>query len=161
MARANGAVSIKAAETAAESDELWTARRAAYGIFARMAPNVVVEDATVPVSRIPEMVMGTREIADRHGLKMGILAHAGDGNLHPVIAADMRDADEWRRVETAVKDIFKLAVTLDGTLSGEHGIGTAKKDFLPLVMNPATRELTAAIKKTLDPRGILNPGKFV
>ena len=161
IAKSNGAVEVRTAKTEAQSDELWTARRAAYGIFARIAPNVLVEDATVPVSRIPNMVMGVRNIADRHGIRMGIIAHAGDGNLHPVIAADKRDADEWQRVEAAVKEIFELAVSLEGTLSGEHGIGSAKQAFLPLVMNPATQELTATIKNALDPKGILNPGKFV
>jgi glycolate dehydrogenase FAD-linked subunit len=161
IARANGAVAVKAAETEAQSEELWTARRAAYGIFARISPYVVVEDATVPVNNVPKMVVGTRRIADQHGLKMGIIAHAGDGNLHPVIAADMRDKDEWRRVKVAIKEIFELAVSLGGTLTGEHGIGSAKTEFLPLVMDRATRELTATIKKALDPKGILNPGKFV
>ena len=160
-AEANGAAEVKHARTPAERDELWTARRSAYGVFARMAPNCIVEDATVPVSNVPAMIRGMREIFDRYELRVGILAHAGDGNMHPLISTDMRDTEEWARVEQAIREVFELAVSLQGTLSGEHGIGTAKTEFLPLFQNEATRSVTAGIKKALDPLGILNPGKFV
>ncbi len=160
-ARANSAADIKQASTKAESDDLWKARRAAYGIFARLAPVCIVEDATVPVSNVPKMIKGIRQIADKHKIVMGILAHAGDGNMHPLISTDMRNKEEWARVEAAIGEIFELAVSLDGTLSGEHGIGLAKTKFLPLVIDDGTREFTADIKKAVDPCGILNPGKFV
>lgn len=160
-ANANGAVSIKMARTQAESDDLWQARRSVFAVFSRLAPNCIVEDATVPVSQVPKMVNGVRTIAERNGLRIGMLAHAGDGNMHPLIATDRRDKAEWVRVETAIREIFELAVFLGGTLSGEHGIGVAKSEFMPLVMDDATQGLMGQIKKTMDPHGILNPGKFV
>jgi glycolate oxidase len=100
-------------------------------------------------------------MARKHRVTVGVLAHAGDGNMHPLILCDRRDEDEWRRVEEFSQELFERAVELGGTLSGEHGIGLAKARFLPLVMNEATRQLMGEIKSTLDPKGILNPGKFV
>ncbi len=160
-ALANGALEVIEARTRAESDDLWKARRSVYGIYARLAPNCIVEDATVPVSKVPKMVEGIKAIGERNGLRIGILAHAGDGNMHPLIATDIRNKEEWARVETATREIFELAVSLGGALSGEHGIGLAKAPHLPLVMDEATREFMADIKRTIDPAGILNPGKFV
>lgn len=160
-ARANGAVEIREARTPRERDDLWKARRSAHGVLARRAPNCMTEDATVPVSNVPKMVRGVREITERHDIRVGILAHAGDGNMHPVITTDIRDREEWARVEAATEEIFALAARLNGTLSGEHGIGLAKAKYLPLVMDADTREFMAQIKKCVDPLGILNPGKFV
>jgi glycolate oxidase len=160
-ARANGAVDIREARTAADRDNLWRARRSTHSVFARLAPNCIVEDATVPVSRVPEMIRGIREIAHKHRLLMGILAHAGDGNMHPLIATDIRDKGEWRRVEAAIGEIFELSVSLGGTLSGEHGIGIAKQAFLPMVRNEATRNFMATIKAAVDPFNLLNPGKSI
>ena len=160
-AREHGAQEVIEARTAAERDNLWTARRSAYGVFARLAPDCIVEDATVPVSHVPDMIRHIREIADRYRLRIGILAHAGDGNMHPLIATDTRDKDEWQRVEAANRKIFELAMRYNGTLSGEHGIGLAKIDYLPMALNDATRDFMARIKQCVDPKGILNPGKFV
>lgn len=160
-ARAHGAQEVVEARTPAERDNLWTARRSIYGVFARLAPDCIVEDATVPVSRIPEMIRGIRQIAKRHRLRLGILAHAGDGNMHPMFATDTRDKDEWRRVQTASREIFKLAMEFNGTLSGEHGIGLAKSEYLPMALSDDTRSFMARIKRCVDPKGILNPGKFV
>jgi len=159
-AKACGAQEVIEARTAEDRDALWQARRSAYGVFSRLAPNCIVEDATVPVSKVPEMIRRTREIADRYRLRMGILAHAGDGNMHPLIATDTRNTEEWARVAAACKEIFELAASLDGTLSGEHGIGLAKTDYLPLVLDSPTRDFMARIKRCVDPDGILNPGKF-
>ena len=160
-ARAHGAQEVIEARSQAERDKLWHARRSAYGVFARLAPECIVEDATVPVSRVPEMIRGIRAIADRYRLRMGILAHAGDGNMHPLIATDSRDKEEWKRVEAANREIIELALRFNGTLSGEHGIGLAKKDYLPMMIDAPTRAFMANIKRCVDPNGILNPGKFV
>ena len=160
-ARDHGAQEVIEARTAAERDNLWTARRSAYGVFARLAPDCIVEDATVPVSHVPDMIRHIREIAGRYHLRIGILAHAGDGNMHPLIATDTRDKDEWQRVEAANREIFELAMKYNGTLSGEHGIGLAKIDYLPMALDDATRDFMARIKQCVDPKGILNPGKFV
>jgi glycolate oxidase len=160
-AHAHGAQEVIEARTAAERDKLWTARRSAYGVFARLAPDCIVEDATVPVSHVPDMIRHIREIADRYRLRVGILAHAGDGNMHPLIATDTRDKEEWQRVEAANREIFELAMKYGGTLSGEHGIGLAKVDYLPMALDDATQSFMAKIKQCVDPKGILNPGKFV
>lgn len=158
---ANGASDVKIATSQSESDEFWKARRSAYSIFCRLAPNDIVEDATVPPSKIPKMVSGIQAIGKKHNLRVGILAHAGDGNMHPQILTDTRDKDEWQRVESAIREIFELAVRLGGTLSGEHGIGLAKAAHLHLNLNDDTREFMAQIKNVADPNGILNPGKFI
>jgi len=159
--KANGATTIQTAASADERDALWRARRAAYGVFARMAPDIISEDVTVPVSRVPEMVNRIRNIADRYTLKVGILAHAGDGNMHPLIPADRNNKEEWARVTKAFEEMFQAAADLGGTLSGEHGIGLAKSAFLPLVMDRDSIEFMSQIKHAIDPDNILNPGKFV
>jgi glycolate oxidase len=159
--KANGAVRIQEAATDTERDSLWTARRSAYGVFAKMAPDIMSEDVTVPVSRVPDMIRKIVEITRRHNLKVGVLAHAGDGNMHPMIPTNKADKEEWHRVEMAFAEIFKAAAEFEGTLSGEHGIGLAKSEFLPLVMNQDTIDFMKTIKKAVDPDNILNPGKFV
>ncbi len=158
---ANHAVNIQEAGSAADRERLWTARRSAYGVFAKLAPDIISEDVTVPVSRIPEMVRRITQITDKYKLRVGVLAHAGDGNMHPMIPADKSNAEEWSRVTAAFDEIFQAAADLDGTLSGEHGIGLAKSKYLPLVMNQDTIDFMKTIKQAVDPDGILNPGKFV
>ncbi len=158
---ANHAVSIKEAKTGEERDKLWTARRSAYGVFAKLNPDLMTEDITVPVSKIPEMIRKTIEITKKYNLKVGILAHAGDGNMHPMIPADKSNREQWKNVEKALDEIVKTAVSLNGTLSGEHGIGLAKTRFLPLVMSRDDIEFMSVIKNAVDPDNILNPGKFV
>jgi glycolate oxidase len=129
--------------------------------MSRKRPTCVLEDCTVPVSNLPAMIKGTVEIGEKYNLTIGVMAHAGDGNTHPMIVTDKRDKEEWERVEKAVSEIFRLAVDLGGTLSGEHGIGLSKKPFIPLIMNDDARRLMMEIKSVLDPKGILNPGKFI
>jgi glycolate oxidase len=161
IAKSCRATEIKTASDAEERESLWKARRSAHGVLSKLAPNCVTEDATVPVSNVPAMIKGVREILDRHKITAGIVAHAGDGNMHPVIVTDVRDKEEWERVEKATGEIFELAVSLRGTLSGEHGIGLAKEKYLSLVMDENSREFMSLIKNSIDPLGILNPGKFV
>lgn len=159
--REHGAVTIEEAHTQADRNRLWAARRAAYGVFARIAPDVMSEDVTVPVSKVPEMIKKIIEITTRYKLKAGVLAHAGDGNMHPLVCADRTNLEEWARVEKAFGEIFAAAAALEGTLSGEHGIGLAKAEFLPLVMDQDSRDFMALIKNAIDPDNLLNPGKFV
>ena len=156
-----GAAEVRIAKTPEEENALWFARRSAFGVMARSRPNCIVEDVTVPVSKVPTMVREIVAIARKYELVIGVLAHAGDGNMHPLLLTDEREKDEWERTQNAIRDIVLKAAELGGTLSGEHGIGMAKDQFLDLVMDKETRQFMGEIKKAVDPKGILNPGKFV
>ncbi|HCY83867.1 MAG TPA: hypothetical protein DHV36_01900 [Desulfobacteraceae bacterium] len=157
----NNAINIEEAATPEDQDRLWTARRSAYGVFAKLAPDIFTEDVTVPVSQVPEMVRRIKTIAAKYDVGIGVLAHAGDGNMHPLVTTDRSNTEEWERVEKAFDEIFAAAAELGGTLSGEHGIGLAKTKYMPLVMNQDSMDVMTAVKKAIDPAGILNPGKFV
>ncbi len=156
----HGASDIQTASDASERDRVWEGRRASLAALARVRPTTVLEDATVPRSALAEMVTEVNAIAARYSLTIGTFGHAGDGNLHPTILTDERDADEMGRVEQAVGEIFQAALRLGGTVSGEHGIGFSKAHFLPMEMGPGAMGMMRAIKTALDPKGILNPGKM-
>lgn len=152
---------IRVAKDAAERDKVWEARRSALSALAKLKPTVVIEDATVPRSKIPDMVRAIQNISQRFDILIGTFGHAGDGNLHPTILTDRRDKAEWQRVESAIDAIFDKALALGGTLSGEHGIGTAKSRFLEQETSKATIVYSRRIKAALDPNNILNPGKII
>jgi glycolate oxidase len=152
---------LRLANSDAERDQLWAARRAALPALASLNNTVVLEDATVPRSRITEMLVACAAIGRKHNLVLGTFGHAGDGNLHPTILADKNDAAEMARVHRAVEEIFDTALALGGTLSGEHGIGIAKMRFLGNELGESGVNLMRSIKEALDPQGILNPGKLV
>ena len=156
-----GATSIRAAKDAKERDDVWAARRAALSALAKLKPTLVLEDATVPRSKIPAMIHALEQISKEFDLTIGTFGHAGDGNLHPTILTDRRDTREWARVEAAIEAIFDRALALGGTLSGEHGIGIAKSKFLEQETSAATIVYSRRIKAALDPRNILNPGKII
>ena len=121
---------LKLAGSDAERDQLWAARRAALPALAQLNPTVVLEDATVPRTRVTDMLVACQKIAEKYGLKMGTFGHAGDGNLHPTILTDANNKEEMERVHKAVDEIFATALSFGGTLSGEHGIGIAKMRYL-------------------------------
>jgi glycolate oxidase len=141
-------------------ERLWAARRAAYPALARHSRSTILEDATVPRSRIPEMLTAIEGIAERYRLTIATAGHAGDGNLHPTLLLDPDDADEMERAQSAIAEIFRAAIALGGTLSGEHGIGSTKAPYLGWALGDGGLDLTHRIKAALDPQGILNPGKF-
>jgi len=159
-ARENGALAVQVARSAGEAANLQTARRAAFSALARVAPTTILEDATVPRSELVKMINFIQSVAARHSLKIGTFGHMGDGNLHPTFLTDERNASEMERVEKAMHEIFDFAVKLGGTITGEHGVGLAKKRFLRAAIGDASLDLMKQLKKTLDPDGILNPGKI-
>ncbi len=158
---AQGAFDIKLAQNEAEADKLWTARKVGSVALYRLSKTMLVEDATVPLSKIPAMVRRINEIAEKYRVPVYLLAHAGDGNMHPLITYDPGNKEEAERVDHAAREIFEASIGLGGTLSGEHGIGLAKKGFLSLEVTPGELQVWKNIKKSFDPEGILNPGKFV
>ncbi|MEW5909617.1 MAG: FAD-linked oxidase C-terminal domain-containing protein [Thermodesulfobacteriota bacterium] len=152
---------IRVAKDAAEREKVWSARRGALSALAKIKPTLVLEDATVPRSKVPHMVRAIEEISRKYNISIGTFGHAGDGNLHPTILTDRRNSEEWKRVESAVSAIFDEALTLGGTLSGEHGTGIAKSCYLEKETSKATILYSKRLKSALDPNRILNPGKII
>lgn len=148
------------AKNTAERDTLFAGRRIALNALASVKPNLILEDATVMRSKLPEMVRGITDIAAKYDIQVGIFGHAGDGNLHPTFLIDMQDKEEMKRTEKAIIDLFQLAIDLEGTISGEHGIGLEKKAFLKNQIGGEGIALLQNIKKTFDPLNLLNPGKM-
>lgn len=161
ICRKKGAVSVRSAKDASERDKIWAARRSALSALAQLKPTLVLEDATVPRSKIPAMFGAIEAIGKKYGLAVGTFGHAGDGNLHPTILTDKRNKEEWKKVEEAIKEIFEKALALGGTLSGEHGIGLAKSGFLKDEIGAGSVLFSKNIKSALDPKNILNPGKII
>ncbi|MGM0425987.1 MAG: FAD-binding oxidoreductase [Thermodesulfobacteriota bacterium] len=159
--RERGAIAVQRATSPAEAEKLWQARRTAFGAVARLRPNCIVEDATVPVKMLPAIIRKIVEITETYDLKIGVLAHAGDGNLHPLIMTDLRDKAEMSRVDNALEELYDAAIGMGGTLSGEHGIGIAKDRFMTKEFKPASIDLMRGIKRVFDPHNILNPGSFL
>ncbi len=158
--RANGG-EVRVATSAQERDQIWAARRAALPSLAKLRPSTFCEDATVPRDKVPDMVRIVTEIAARNDVAIGTFGHAGDGNLHPTIVTDLRDAAEMERVYKAMDEIFDTALKLGGTLSGEHGIGLGKLKYMPAQFGEEGMAVMRSIKQALDPNNILNPGKLV
>ena len=160
IALRHGAMRVDTARDAAEALRLASARRAAFATLARLAPTTVLEDITVPRSRLVEMVEFVQQTAEKHRLRVGIFGHMGDGNLHPTFLTNEKNAEEMHRVEEAFDEIFRKAVELGGTITGEHGVGLAKKKYLPLVAGETGLEFMKQLKHAFDPDNLLNPGKI-
>ncbi|MDR2051453.1 MAG: FAD-binding protein [Deltaproteobacteria bacterium] len=159
VCRKCGCTDVRVAKNAEEKARIWEARRGALPALARARPSIVLEDATVPRSRFPDMVTAVDDIALKHKLDVATFGHAGDGNLHPSILCDRRDKEEFARVEAAVDEIFDAALKFQGTLSGEHGIGMAKAKWMEKETNRATVEFSKNLRRALDPRMLFNAGK--
>ncbi len=148
------------ATTTDERDALFAGRRVALNALASVKPNLILEDATVKRSVLPEMVRGIIAIAKKHDIQVGIFGHAGDGNLHPTFLIDQADKEEMARCHKAVDELFQLAIDLDGTISGEHGIGLEKKPYLQNQIGASGIKLLQDLKRMFDPKNLLNPGKM-
>ena len=148
------------ADSKEEAEALWTARKSAYGVVARINNNLLVEDLAVPMSKVPDMLRSISELAKKHNLRIPTVGHAGDGNLHPVVCFDGTNADEVKRVEEASAELFEKVIELGGTLTGEHGIGLAKSPFIGLEHDEVSMDVMRSMKTLFDPNNILNPGKM-
>ncbi|RJQ62186.1 MAG: FAD-binding protein [Desulfobacteraceae bacterium] len=158
--KANGSTDIQVAETREASEKLWQIRKSASSTAASLRPNNVSEDVTVPMSQVPNLLAGVSRICRGYGLVFVIFGHAGDGNLHPKIMYDAMNPEEARRVHRASEEIFRLAIQLGGTLTGEHGIGLAKAPYMKFEHDPIAMEVMRSLKRLFDPNNILNPGKM-
>ena len=159
--RQAGARDVQRAVDEEHRAALWKGRKKAFGAMGRIAPDLLVQDATVPRTRLPEVLAGVAEIGRRYGLQIANVFHAGDGNLHPNIIFDRHDAAELARVEKASKEIMALCVDAGGTITGEHGVGVDKRQYMHLVHRPVELEAMARMKHAFDPRGLFNPGKVL
>ena len=155
-----GARGVTMARDVAESEALLTARRCSLPALARLAPITLLEDATVPRPKIAEMVDRIEAISARHQVVCASFGHAGDGNLHPTIVFDPADGDVRHRAEAAFGEIFAAAMDLGGTITGEHGVGAAKRGYLQARLGADQLALLRRLKAAFDPAGILNPGKL-
>ena len=160
ICREHGASAVRTAADAAERERLWEGRRGAYAALARLAPNVLVEDGVVPRDKLPAIVRRIQEIAAKYSVKAYLLFHAGDGNIHPNIVFDERDAEMTKRVKAAGHEMLKACVELGGSLSGEHGIGVDKRDAMAWLFPRETLALFHRVKDALDPQGLSNPDKL-
>lgn len=161
ICKRNGATEIKTAKDEDEALKLKTARRAAFAALARVKPTTILEDATVPRSNLATLVDKIDAISKKYNLQIGNFGHAGDGNLHPTCLTDERDKEEILRVEKAFNEIYEETINLGGTITGEHGVGLAKKGFLEKMIEVPALEAMKKIKLAWDPNEVLNPGKII
>src|SRR5881296_740146 len=160
IARQNGSLEVRVARDEAEATKLASARRSAFSALARVSPTTILEDATVPRSELARMIRFVETVAKKYQLRIGTFGHMGDGNLHPTFLTDERQKEEMARVHQAFKEIFDEAIRLGGTITGEHGVGLAKKSFLPKFAGEVQMRVMRELRRVLDPNGILNPGKM-
>lgn len=160
IAELNGATSTAFASSNEEAEVLKTGRRAALSALARKRPTTILEDATVPRSEIANMVKAIQQISEKYDVQISTFGHAGDGNLHPTCLTDVRDEDEMLRVEQALAEIFHIAIELGGTITGEHGVGEMKAPYLEWKLGESGIRVMKAIKQSMDPQNIMNPGKM-
>lgn len=160
LCTAAGATSVVPAEDTAESELLLQARRMSLTALDALRPATMIDDVCVPRSRLAEMLDGTAAIARAYDLLIGVCAHAGDGNTHPVVCFDPADGDESRRARESFDAIMALGLSLGGTITGEHGVGVLKKEWLARELGPVGMEMQRAVKHAFDPLGLLNPGKL-
>ena len=156
-----GARSCRNARDEAERKQLWAARKGAFGAIGRITPDSMIQDAVVPRSRLPEVLDAAYEIAGRYQLRIANVFHAGDGNLHPLICFDSRFAEQVLRVREAGRELMEVCVSVGGTITGEHGVGLDKREYLPLVFSDADMNAMLSVRAAFDPLGLCNPGKIV
>lgn len=155
-----GASAIQYSSSEDEYKKIWRARRSSMGACAKLKPNVTTDDVIVPRKNLSKLVLGIREICKKYNLDVCMVGHVGDGSIHPQIPIDYRDEDEYNRYKSAKSEIYELTASLGGILSGEHGIGAEKRDYIDKVVSPEALKYMRQIKKIFDPENILNPYKI-
>jgi len=160
LCKAHGAREVRVAKDEAERALLWAGRRGAFGAVARITPSYLVCDGTVPRTTLPKVLRKVAEVSKKYNLMIPNVFHAGDGNLHPLILFDWRDADQKARVMKAGMEILELCVEMGGTISGEHGVGLEKIDAMRLVFTEADIRSQVRVKQAFDPKNLANPGKM-
>jgi glycolate oxidase len=161
IAMEQGATSVRVAADEAERALLWKARKNAFGAVAQAAPDYYLHDTVVPRTRLVEVMAKIYEIGDKYGIKMLNVFHAGDGNLHPLVAYDAREAGMVEKVRAAAEEMVRVSVAAGGSLTGEHGVGLEKRDLMTLVFDPIDLDAQARLREAFDPAGVLNPGKIL
>jgi glycolate oxidase len=161
LVRAAGANDVRLARDEAERTILWKARKRAFGAVGRLAPNYATQDGVVPRTRLPDILRAIIEISHRRNLRIGNVFHAGDGNIHPIVLYDERDADETNRAIEAGRDILKACVEMGGSLTGEHGIGVEKMAEMPLIFSPDDLIVMSELRRVFDPDQRANPNKII
>lgn len=156
----SNASEIQVSHNEEEYNKIWTARRSSMGACAKLKPNVTTDDVIVPRENLEALVLGIRAICEKYNLDVCMVGHVGDGSVHPQIPIDYNDEEEYRRYKLAKSEIYDLTAKLGGILSGEHGIGSEKRDHIHKVINSVALDYMRQIKKTLDPKNILNPYKI-
>lgn len=161
LLQAHGAREVRSADAAAERARLWQGRKKAFGALGRIAPDLAVQDAVVPRSVLPEILDRIAVIRDESGLAISNVFHAGDGNLHPCISFDRRDPRQAEQVDRASRAIMEACIAVGGSVTGEHGIGSDKLDYMPLAFSANSLGMMCAVRQAFDPDGRANPGKVV
>ncbi len=156
----SGSDDIQYSTNKEEYDKIWEARRSSMKACAQIKPDVTTDDVIVPRKNLAKLVHGIQDICKKYNLTVCLVGHVGDGSVHPQIPIDLNDNDEYQRYMKAKSEIYQLTIELDGTISGEHGIGIEKKDYLPNVTGTLSIEYMREIKKVFDPKNILNPYKI-
>lgn len=159
--REHGARSVRSANDENERKKLWAARKGAFGAVGRLSPDIMIQDAVVPRSRLPEVLAETYRISAQYKIKLANVFHAGDGNLHPLICFDLRRGDDLERVRQAGREIMETCVRAGGSITGEHGVGLDKSGYLPLIFSEDDMETMLRVRAAFDPSGLCNPGKII
>jgi glycolate oxidase subunit GlcD len=157
----HGARSVRRAADENERKKLWAARKGAFGAVGRLSPDIMIQDAVVPRSRLPEVLAETYRISAQYKIKLANVFHAGDGNLHPLICFDLRRGDDLERVRQAGREIMETCVRAGGSITGEHGVGLDKSGYLPLIFSDDDMETMLRVRAAFDPSGLCNPGKII
>ena len=157
----NGAISVEATDDPLKRERIWKARKGAFGAMGRLSPDIMIQDAVVPRSRLPEVLDRVQSIASKYELTVANVFHAGDGNLHPLIPFDSSDPAAVQRVKNAGREMMRICIDVGGAITGEHGVGIDKIDYLGLTYSSEDLKAMLQVRAAFDPLGLCNPGKAV